>query len=104
MKPVVAIVGRANVGKSALFNRLVGKQVAIVEDLPGTTRDRIFTNTSLHGHEVTLIDTGGLAPSPNSSMNEKIKHQVELAIAEADVIIFVSDIQDGVIATDHEIA
>jgi GTP-binding protein len=104
MKPVVAIVGRANVGKSALFNRLVGKQIAIVEDLPGTTRDRVFADTSLHGHEVTLIDTGGLDPSPNSSMNQKIKHQVESAIAEADVIVFLSDIQDGVITTDREIA
>jgi GTP-binding protein len=104
MKPVIAIVGRANVGKSALLNRLVGKQIAIVEDLPGTTRDRVFADTSLHGHEVTLIDTGGLTPSPDSSMNQKIKHQVESAISEADVIIFLADIQDGVIATDQEIA
>ncbi len=104
MKPVVAIVGRANVGKSALFNRLAGKQIAIVEDLPGTTRDRVFADTSLQDHEVTLIDTGGLEPSPNSSMNQKIKHQVESAIAEADVIIFVTDIKDGLITTDREIA
>lgn len=104
MKPIVAIVGRANVGKSTLFNRLVGKQVAIVEDLPGTTRDRVFADTSLQDQEIALIDTGGLDPSPNSAMNQKIKLQVELAVAEADVIIFVTDIKDGVLTTDHEIA
>lgn len=104
MKPVVAIVGRANVGKSALFNRLVGKQIAIVEDLPGTTRDRIFAETSLLDHDITLIDTGGLDPSPNSPINQKIKHQVEAALAEADIIIFVLDTQDGVITIDREIA
>ncbi len=104
MKPVVAIVGRANVGKSALFNRLLGKQIAIVEDLPGTTRDRIFAETSLLEHDITLIDTGGLDPLPDSPITQKIKHQVEAAVAEADVIIFAADIQNGVIATDREIA
>lgn len=104
MKPVVAIVGRANVGKSALFNRLVGKQISIVEDLPGTTRDRIFANTFLQDQEITLIDTGGLEPSPDSSISQKIKQQVKLAIAEADIIIFLCDIKDGVIASDIEIA
>jgi GTP-binding protein len=104
MKPVVAIVGRANVGKSALFNRLVGKQISIVEDLPGTTRDRIFADAFLQDQEITLIDTGGLDPSPSSTMSQKIKHQVKLAIAEADVIIFLGDIKDGVIASDIEIA
>lgn len=104
MKPVVAIVGRANVGKSALFNRLVGKQIAIVEDLPGTTRDRIFAETSLLNNDITLIDTGGLDPLPDSPINQKIKHQVEAAVAEADVIIFIADIQDGIITTDREIA
>jgi GTP-binding protein len=104
MKPVIAIVGRANVGKSALFNRLVGKQISIVEDLPGTTRDRIFADTSFQDREITLIDTGGLEPSTGSSMSQKIKRQVESAVAEADVIIFLTDIQDGVITTDSEIA
>jgi GTP-binding protein len=104
MKPIIAIVGRANVGKSALFNRLVGKQISIVEDLPGTTRDRIFADTSLLNHEVTIIDTGGLEPSPNSTMNQKIKQQVETAITESDVIIFLTDVQAGIITTEREIA
>jgi GTP-binding protein len=97
VKPVVAIVGRANVGKSTLFNRLAGESVAIVEDLPGTTRDRVFA-------EVTLVDTGGLEPKPGSSLAQKVKGQVELAIVEADVIIFMVDVRDGVIAADCEIA
>jgi GTP-binding protein len=104
MKPFVAIVGRANVGKSTLFNRLAGESVAVVEDLPGTTRDRVFADVSRQGHEVTLIDTGGLELRPGSSLAQKVKDQVEAAIAEADVIIFVVDVRDGVIAADCEIA
>jgi GTP-binding protein len=104
MKPVVAIIGRANVGKSTLFNRLVGNQVAIIEDWPGTTRDRVFADASLRGHEVTLIDTGGLSPLPATSMDQKIKYQVEAAIIEANVIIFLVDIKDGLIPADKEIA
>jgi GTP-binding protein len=104
MRPVVAIVGRANVGKSTLFNRLVGGSVAIVEDLPGTTRDRVFADVSWQGQEVTLVDTGGLELKPGSSLAQKVKDQAEAAIAEADVIIFIVDVQDGVIAADCEIA
>lgn len=104
MKPVIAIVGRANVGKSTLFNRLTGESVAIVEDLPGTTRDRVFADVSWQGREVTLVDTGGLELRPGSSLAQKVKDQVEAAIAEADVIIFVVDVRDGVIAADCEIA
>ena len=104
MKPIIAIVGRANVGKSALFNRLVGKQVAIVEDHPGTTRDRVFADTVLRGHEVTIVDTGGLDPVPESSLKQKVRDQVNAALSEADVIIFLMDIRDGVIATDLDIA
>jgi GTP-binding protein len=104
MRPVVAIVGRANVGKSTLFNRLTGEQLAIVEDLPGTTRDRVFADVSWQGHEVTLVDTGGLEPKPGSSLGQKVKDQVELAIAEADVIILMVDVRDGVIVADCEIA
>ena len=104
MKPFVAIVGRANVGKSTLFNRLAGGSVAIVEDLPGTTRDRVFADVSWQGREVTLVDTGGLELRPGSSLAQKVKDQVEAAIAEADVIIFMVDVRDGVIAADCEIA
>jgi GTP-binding protein len=104
MKPVIAIVGRANVGKSTLFNRLAGKPIAIVEDLPGTTRDRVFADTSLLDQAVTLIDTGGLDPSPDSPMDQKIRYQVGAAIEEADIIIFLLDIRDGIVGTDWEIA
>lgn len=104
MKPVVAIVGRANVGKSTLFNRLAGEAVAIVEDMPGTTRDRVFADVSWQGHEVTLVDTGGLEMMPDSTMAQKVTGQAEAAIAEADVIIFMVDVRDGVITADREIA
>jgi GTP-binding protein len=104
MKPVVAIVGRANVGKSTLFNRLAGDSVAVVEDLPGTTRDRVFADVSREGHEVTLVDTGGLELRPGSSLARQVKEQAEVAVAEADVIIFMVDVRDGVIAADSEIA
>jgi GTPase len=104
MKPIIAIVGRPNVGKSTLFNRLLKKQVAIVEDLPGTTRDRVFADALLHDHEVTLIDTGGLSILPDTVMGKKIKKQVEAAMTEADVILFMVDAIDGVIASDSEIA
>ncbi|HIE17398.1 MAG TPA: ribosome biogenesis GTPase Der [Dehalococcoidia bacterium] len=103
-RPIVAIIGRANVGKSTLFNQLAGERLAIVEDLPGTTRDRVFADVSWQGHQVTLVDTGGLELQPGSSLTQKIKEQVELAIAEADVVIFLVDIRDGVIAADLEIA
>jgi GTP-binding protein len=104
MKPFVAIVGRANVGKSTLFNRLAGGSVAVVENLPGTTRDRVCADVSREGHEVTLIDTGGLELRPGSSLAQKVKEQAEAAIAEADVIVFMVDVRDGVIAADCEIA
>lgn len=104
MKPIITIVGRPNVGKSTLFNRIAGAQIAIVEDLPGTTRDRIFAEVDILGHEATLIDTGGLEPEPGSEMSKKIKKQVESAIAESDFIIFVVDSRDGLIAADREIA
>ena len=104
MKPVIAIVGRANVGKSALFNRLTGEKLSIVEDLPGTTRDRIFADTTLDQHEVTLIDTGGLDPLPVSTIDTKIRNQIEAAITEADIIIFLVDSRSGILPTDFKIA
>jgi len=103
-KPIVAIVGRQNVGKSTLLNRLAGKRLAIVEDLPGTTRDRIFANVSWQGGEFTIVDTGGLEPKAKSTMAQAVKEQVEVAITEADVIIFLVDVKDGVMPTDLEIA
>lgn len=104
MEPVVSIVGRPNVGKSTLFNRIAGAPIAIVEDLPGTTRDRIFASVDMLGRTVTLIDTGGLEPRPGDEMSRKIQKQVEAAIAESDAIIFVVDVREGLIAADQEIA
>ncbi len=105
MKPVIAIVGRANVGKSTLFNRLAGKQVAIVEDLPGTTRDRVFSTAMLEDTPVTLVDTGGLGfLQETAGLEDKVRKQVDAAIKEADVIIFMVDVRDGLISADREIA
>jgi GTP-binding protein len=103
-KPIVAIIGRQNVGKSTLLNRWAGKRVAIVEDLPGTTRDRIFADVSWQGIEFTIVDTGGLEIRPKSAVARGVREQVEVAIAEADVIIFMVDIRDGVVPSDLEIA
>ncbi|MGA9047432.1 MAG: ribosome biogenesis GTPase Der [Dehalococcoidia bacterium] len=104
MNPIVTIVGRPNVGKSTLFNRIAGAPIAIVEDLPGTTRDRIFADVEMLDREVTLIDTGGMEPESPLDMNKKIQKQIEAAIAESDAIIFVVDVRDGLIAADREIA
>jgi GTP-binding protein len=103
-KPIVAIIGRQNVGKSTLLNRLVGKRLAIVADLPGTTRDRIFADISWEGASFTLVDTGGLELSPRSKLGRGVKAQVGAALAEADLIIFLVDAKDGVVAADLEIA
>ncbi len=103
-KPVVAIIGRQNVGKSSLLNRLAGKRLAIVEDLPGTTRDRMLASVSWQGTEFTLVDTGGLETKPQSTVAQGIKEQVEVAITEADVIIFMVNVRDGVTSLDLEIA
>lgn len=103
-KPIVAIVGRQNVGKSTLLNRLAGKRIAIVADMPGTTRDRIFADVSWQEASFTLVDTGGLEISPRSTIAKGVKEQVEAAIAEADVIIFLVDTPDGIVPSDLEIA
>ena len=99
-KPIVAIIGRQNVGKSTLLNRVAGKRIAIVADLPGTTRDRIMANVSWQGVEFIIVDTGGLELSPESTIAQGVKQQVEAAITEADVIIFLVDVKDGVVPTD----
>jgi len=103
-KPIVAIIGRQNVGKSTLLNRVAGKPIAIVEDLPGTTRDRIFANVSWQGVEFIIVDTGGLEIKPQTTVAHGVKEQVEVAITEADVIIFLVDIRDGVMSADQDIA
>lgn len=103
-KPIVAIVGRQNVGKSTLLNRMVGSPLAIVEDLPGTTRDRIFADVSWHGVEFTLVDTGGLEMEPDTTIGRGVKEQIEAAIAESDVIIFLVDGKSGLMPSDLEMA
>ncbi|MFC2021670.1 ribosome biogenesis GTPase Der [Chloroflexota bacterium] len=103
-KPIVAIIGRQNVGKSTLLNRVAGKRIAIIADLPGTTRDRILASVSWQGTEFTIVDTGGLEAKPQSTVAQGVKEQVEVAITEADVIIFLVDVRDGVMPFDLEIA
>jgi len=103
-KPIVAIVGRQNVGKSTLLNRMAGKPIAIIADLPGTTRDRILANVSWQEAEFTIIDTGGLELKPQSTIAQAVKEQVETAINEADAIIFLVDTRDGATPPDLEIA
>lgn len=100
----VAIVGRPNVGKSTLFNKLVGKRLSIVDDTPGITRDRIYSKCEWLGREFMLIDTGGIEPKTNDLILEKMRDQASLAIEKADVIIFLTDIRTGVTANDHEVA
>lgn len=104
MKPIVAIVGRPNVGKSTLFNNLVGDRIAIVDDMPGVTRDRLYRETEWNGVEFVVVDTGGLEPRNNEFMMTKIKEQAEVAMNEADVILFVVDGKSGVNPLDEEIA
>ncbi|MGL4357636.1 ribosome biogenesis GTPase Der [Cetobacterium sp.] len=104
MKPIVAIVGRPNVGKSTLFNKLVGDRVAIVDDQPGVTRDRLYRETEWAGQEFVLVDTGGLEPRNNDFMMTKIKQQAEVAMNEADVILFVVDGKNGLNPLDEEIS
>ncbi|HUY77415.1 MAG TPA: ribosome biogenesis GTPase Der [Ktedonobacterales bacterium] len=104
MKPLVAIVGRPNVGKSTLFNKLVGERLAIVEDLPGTTRDRIYADTEWNGRIFTVIDTGGLELGDADNISSLITGQAQLAIEEADVIIFLVDAKSGATEADIEVA
>ena len=102
--PVVAIVGRPNVGKSTLFNRLIGERLAIVEDLPGTTRDRVYGIGEWNGRRFTLVDTGGLELEPGTDIEARVQDQARVAMEEADVILFVVDAVAGLAPLDHEVA
>src|SRR5919109_3564039 len=100
--PIVAIVGRPNVGKSTLFNRIVGERTAIVEDRARTTRDRLYGDAEWNGRRFVVVDTGGLEVSPNDPIELKVQEQARLAIAEADVILFVADAAAGITPADEE--
>ena len=102
--PIVAVVGRPNVGKSTLFNKLIGQKLSIVEDTPGVTRDRIYSKCEWLGHEFMLVDTGGIEPDSDDVILSQMRRQAELAITRADVIIFVTDIRSGVTASDMDVA
>ena len=102
-KPIVAIVGRPNVGKSSLFNRIAGGRIAIVEDMPGVTRDRLYQDAEWQGREFTLVDTGGL-DFAEDVITSQIRKQAELAIAEADAVLFVVDARQGITTIDEEVA
>lgn len=104
MKPLVAIVGRPNVGKSTLFNKIVGKRIAIVEDTPGVTRDRIYADAEWLNYKFTLIDTGGIEPESEDIIAKQMRRQAELAIETANVIIFIVDGRAGITAADEEVA
>lgn len=102
--PVVAVVGRPNVGKSTLFNKLIGQRLSIVEDTPGVTRDRIYAKCEWLTHEFMLVDTGGIEPNSDDVILSQMRRQAELAISKADVTILVTDLRSGVTANDYEVA
>jgi GTP-binding protein len=103
-KPVVAIVGRPNVGKSTLFNKLIGKRLSIVDDTPGVTRDRIYGDCEWLNHQFLLVDTGGIEPYSDDVIIKQMRAQAQIAIDTADVIVLVTDIRSGVVASDQEVA
>lgn len=103
-KPIVAVVGRPNVGKSTLFNKLIGQRLAIVKDTPGVTRDRIFANCEWRGRNFMLADTGGIEPYSDDVILSQMRRQAQLAIEQADVIVLVTDLQAGVTANDTDVA
>ena len=102
-KPIVAVVGRPNVGKSSLFNKITGKRLSIVEDIPGVTRDRIYADAEWRNKHFTLIDTGGIEPSDKDILLSQMREQAKVAIDTADVIIFITDVKTGVTAADRDI-
>ena len=104
MKPLVAIVGRPNVGKSMLFNKLCGQRLSIVEDTPGVTRDRLYAECEWCGHSFNIVDTGGIEPSADTEILSFMRRQAEIAIQNATVIVFLCDIKTGLTASDQEVA
>ena len=102
-KPIVAIIGKPNVGKSRFFNYVVGQRISIVEDTPGVTRDRVYADTSWRDREFTLIDTGGIEPESDDIIESQMREQANIAISVADVILFMTDIKQGVTAADRDI-
>lgn len=103
-KPIIAIVGRPNVGKSSLFNKITGKRLSIVEDTPGVTRDRIYADAEWTGKSFTLIDTGGIEPKDSDILLTHMRQQADIAIQTADAIIFITDVKTGITSADREIA
>src|SRR5665648_1035434 len=103
-RPIVAIVGRPNVGKSTLFNRISGKRIAITEDTPGVTRDRIYAECEWLDKYFTLIDTGGIEPQSEDILLKQMKRQAEIAIDTADIILFMVDGKNGVVSADRDVA
>jgi len=103
-KPIVAIVGRPNVGKSTLFNKLIGQRLSIVDDTPGVTRDRIYGECEWENRVISLVDTGGIEPMSQDVILSQMRTQAQIAIDGADVIIMVTDVRSGVVATDEEVA
>ena len=103
-KPIVAVVGRPNVGKSTLFNKLIGQRLSIVEDTPGVTRDRIYAPCEWRGKQFMLVDTGGIEPKSDDVILQQMRRQAQIAIDTADVTILLTDMKDGLTATDHEVA
>src|SRR2546421_7193489 len=102
--PLVAVVGRPNVGKSTIFNRLVGKRIAIVQDTPGVTRDRLYAPIEWKGRHFTVIDTGGIILNEQDPLTVQVRAQAEIAMEEADAILFVCDADEGVTAADQDLA
>ena len=103
-KPLVAIVGRPNVGKSTFFNRIAGHRISIVEDTPGVTRDRIYADTEWQGRKFTLIDTGGIDPRSDDVLLSQMRYQASVAMDSADVICFFTDARTGLVPDDEEVA